>query len=282
MEGATMLDDYIPNKTTEDEFTMNGVTLQSYRQLELLEPNGSSPFLGTVQNEVDFTTSYKQACLPHNKFPFFADFIPGDCRVNTYSSVEHHILSSERLLTVANKPISIFTSSVQSLQEPTRTTAGNGKIELNEHAAPKFTKRNSRQDNTNDLRRKGIGTYANKIDISNEITIRKRSTKYKRVQERNRIAAIKCRMRKREDLARLQSDEQAIEQRHRMLSICMNELNEEILYLKTQLLKHTNCNCDLIQNYIKTKAAHYIQIIEPRLQKYDFSSFITPELLQRQ
>ncbi|KAI5458685.1 hypothetical protein BGZ63DRAFT_362751 [Mariannaea sp. PMI_226] len=290
-----MLDDYILNNTIRDEFTMNGATLPSYMQLELLEPNGLSPFPGPMQNEVDLTTSCRQACLPHDEFVSFADFIPGDCQVKAHSSIDHNMISSERLLTVADEPISIFTSSLQSLQKPTRTTAGNRKTQLSELAAPKSTRRSSRRDSTNDLRRKGIGTYANKIDLSNEVNIHKQSTKYKRVQERNRIAAIKCRIRKREDLARLQSDEQAIEQRHRILSRCVNELNEEILRLKTQLLQHTNCNCNLIQNYIKAEAAHYIHVIGPRLQQYedtyprqltstylkhDFSSFIPPEVSQ--
>ncbi|EXK75875.1 hypothetical protein FOQG_19361 [Fusarium oxysporum f. sp. raphani 54005] len=85
----------------------------------------------------------------------------------------------------------------------------------------------------------------------------RKHAKHKQVQERNRIAAEKCRMRKKEELARLQSDEQAIEQRHRMLSSCVDDLKEEILHLKTQLLQHTSCNCTLIHHHIEKEAQCY-------------------------
>jgi len=56
---------------------------------------------------------------------------------------------------------------------------------------------------------------------------------------------------------RLQSDEQATEQRHMMLSSCVDDLKEEILYLKTQLLQHTSCNCTLIHHHIEKEAQSY-------------------------
>jgi hypothetical protein len=71
-------------------------------------------------------------------------------------------------------------------------------------------------------------------------------------------------MRKKDDLARLQSVEQVMEQRHRTLSSCMGDLKEEILYLKMQLLQHTSCNCTLIHHHINREAQQYIHALEPR------------------
>jgi hypothetical protein len=53
-----------------------------------------------------------------------------------------------------------------------------------------------------------------------------------------------------------------MEQRHRTLSSCVNDLNEELLQLKMQLLQHTSCNCTLIQHYIKNETQHYIQAMD--------------------
>ncbi|KAM6508104.1 hypothetical protein FALCPG4_017992 [Fusarium falciforme] len=75
-----------------------------------------------------------------------------------------------------------------------------------------------------------------------------------RVLERNRIAASKCRHRKRDEALALASREQAMEDQNRYLSTYFGSLSAEIYYLKTQLLRHTDCDCVLIQKYIANEA----------------------------
>ncbi|KAJ9412741.1 hypothetical protein QL093DRAFT_2539991 [Fusarium oxysporum] len=75
-----------------------------------------------------------------------------------------------------------------------------------------------------------------------------------RVLERNRMAANKCRLRKRDKALALASREEAMEDRNRYLMTCFDSLTVEIYYLKTQLLQHTDCNCVLIQKYIANEA----------------------------
>ena len=76
----------------------------------------------------------------------------------------------------------------------------------------------------------------------------------RRVLERNRIAATKCRVRKRDEASALASRGQAVEDQNRYLSTCFDLLTAEIYYLKTQLLLHTDCNCLPIQKYIANEA----------------------------
>lgn len=76
----------------------------------------------------------------------------------------------------------------------------------------------------------------------------------RRILERNRIAATKCRLRKRDEASALASREQAMEDQNRYLSNCFDSLTAEIYHLKTQLLRHTDCNCVLIQRYITNEA----------------------------
>lgn len=45
-----------------------------------------------------------------------------------------------------------------------------------------------------------------------------------------------------------------MEEQNRYLSSCFDSLTTEIYYLKTQLLRHTHCNCVLIQEYITNEA----------------------------
>ncbi|KNB18402.1 hypothetical protein FOXG_16061 [Fusarium oxysporum f. sp. lycopersici 4287] len=76
----------------------------------------------------------------------------------------------------------------------------------------------------------------------------------RRVLERNRIAANKCRLRKRDEALALASQEEAMEDQNRYLMTCLDSLTAETYHLKTQLLRHTECNCVLIQKYITNEA----------------------------
>ncbi|KAH7186983.1 hypothetical protein DER44DRAFT_681077 [Fusarium oxysporum] len=76
----------------------------------------------------------------------------------------------------------------------------------------------------------------------------------RRVLERNRIAANKCRLRKRDEALALASREETMKDQNRYLMTCFDSLTVEVYYLKTQLLRHTECNCVLIQNYIANEA----------------------------
>lgn len=74
------------------------------------------------------------------------------------------------------------------------------------------------------------------------------------IMERNRIAATKCRTRKRSEATTLASAEREMEEQHRQLRACFESLRHERYILKTQLLQHTNCDCVLIQRYIVNEA----------------------------
>jgi len=76
----------------------------------------------------------------------------------------------------------------------------------------------------------------------------------RRILERKRRAATKCRLRKQDEASALASREQAMEDQNRYLSNCFDSLTAEIYHLKTELLRHTDCNCLLIQRYIADEA----------------------------
>ncbi|SPJ70384.1 uncharacterized protein FTOL_00112 [Fusarium torulosum] len=80
----------------------------------------------------------------------------------------------------------------------------------------------------------------------------------KRVQERNRVASNKFRVKKREDAKRLRVDEEDMERANRDLSVTVSELTLQVYELKMKLLQHTDCECHLIQNYIANEARRYI------------------------
>lgn len=80
----------------------------------------------------------------------------------------------------------------------------------------------------------------------------------KKIQERNRIASNKFRVKKREDAEQLRADELVMEEANRNLSRCVADLTLQVYNLKMQLLQHTDCDCALIQGYISNEARRYI------------------------
>lgn len=94
-------------------------------------------------------------------------------------------------------------------------------------------------------------------EYSDGYTLNDHSTGYTRrghTLERNRIAATKCRLRKRSEASDLATRERTMEEHNRYLFSCFNSLSEEVYTLKSQLLQHTDCNCALIQKYIASEA----------------------------
>ncbi|KAH8168469.1 bZIP transcription factor domain-containing protein [Sarocladium implicatum] len=121
---------------------------------------------------------------------------------------------------------------------------------------------NDRDEKPRKKRAKNIAKKSN-TEVSNENIPEKSElsdlndipqTQRMRVMERNRIAATKCRTRKRSEASTLASCEQQMEEQHRQLSSCFESLRHELYVLKTQLLQHTDCNCVLIQRYIANEA----------------------------
>ncbi|KAH8662719.1 hypothetical protein BGZ61DRAFT_368571 [Ilyonectria robusta] len=99
----------------------------------------------------------------------------------------------------------------------------------------------------------------------------------RRILERNRIAATKCRLRKLDETSALASREQAIEEQNRYLSACYESLTAEIYHLKTQLLRHTDCNCVLIQKYIANEAKNSVDALLACSSGFQpFGGFMSP------
>ncbi|KAI1800423.1 hypothetical protein F4811DRAFT_564796 [Daldinia bambusicola] len=79
-------------------------------------------------------------------------------------------------------------------------------------------------------------------------------TKHRRNRERNRVAAHKCRQKAKQSMSDLQTRERELSQQNRMLQEHAGILRDEILDLKNEILRHSSCDSDIIQNYIARAA----------------------------
>ncbi len=79
-------------------------------------------------------------------------------------------------------------------------------------------------------------------------------TKSRRNRERNRVAAHKCRQKAKQSMSDLQIQERELSKHNRMLQDHAGCLRDEILDLKNEILRHSGCDSDIIQNYIARAA----------------------------
>ncbi|KAH7237898.1 hypothetical protein B0J15DRAFT_143967 [Fusarium solani] len=93
------------------------------------------------------------------------------------------------------------------------------------------------------------------------------NNRIKRIQERNRIASNKLRVKQREEQLKLESSQQDLERIHHDLSTCVADLTFEVYELKMQILQHSGCNCNLIQNYLVHESSRYVQACEEKSQR---------------
>ncbi|KAF9975123.1 hypothetical protein BGZ73_001338 [Actinomortierella ambigua] len=76
--------------------------------------------------------------------------------------------------------------------------------------------------------------------------------KRQRFLERNRLAASKCREKKRLQTLKTIADADVITLRNQELHDQLNDLQEQARSLKTQILCHRDCGCDVIQKFVRS------------------------------
>lgn len=79
------------------------------------------------------------------------------------------------------------------------------------------------------------------------------------LRARNRKAAAKFRVRKKQSIKQLQEKEETVREIHRALSEEASQLREEALHLKNMVLEHSSCGCPRIDDYIQQAAASLAQ-----------------------
>lgn len=76
--------------------------------------------------------------------------------------------------------------------------------------------------------------------------------------ERNRVAASKCRQKKKEWTQNLESKARELQRHNSELHLVRDSCKEEILFLKGEMLRHTACGCSTIQEYLQRGAESFI------------------------
>ncbi|KAK1965935.1 bZIP transcription factor [Colletotrichum sublineola] len=85
--------------------------------------------------------------------------------------------------------------------------------------------------------------------------------------ERNRIAASKCRQKKKEWVSDLQETKQGLENQHAQLQMEYNGLVDEVTRMKNELMSHASCNDPNINLWLENEARRFVQVSAERVKK---------------
>ncbi|KAM5341897.1 hypothetical protein ACJ41O_014928 [Fusarium nematophilum] len=147
----------------------------------------------------------------------------------------------------------------QAADRPAKPGRGSSSKSKPEQPAQTTTRTRTRRRSQKQQEETALPSPEEHSDHSNYDDVDDADYHTRRLQERNRIASNKFRVKKREDAKRLQSDEEDMERINRDLNSCVADLTHEVYQLKMRLLQHTDCDCSLIQHYIANEANRYIE-----------------------
>ena len=86
-----------------------------------------------------------------------------------------------------------------------------------------------------------------------------REAKRQKFLERNRIAASKCRRKKKQWTQDLEDTAREVQNTSKNLLKQVAVLRDELLYLKDELLKHDGCSCERIKQYLMNEATRVVE-----------------------
>ncbi|KAF9343457.1 hypothetical protein BGX26_005693 [Mortierella sp. AD094] len=150
------------------------------------------------------------------------------------------------------------TTKTRPTRASTRSAAMAAKSKSSSKSASRAKKNSgSRKSPTS---RKAKNPSNNSKPSSNSSPSRKHSSpeeespeaKRQKFLERNRMAASKCREKKRLQTLKTIADADAITARNQALHESLDELQEEVRSLKNQILCHRDCGCDVIQKFVQS------------------------------
>ncbi|OTB07790.1 hypothetical protein M426DRAFT_8389 [Hypoxylon sp. CI-4A] len=108
------------------------------------------------------------------------------------------------------------------------------------------------------------------------------STKRNKFLERNRVAATKCRQKKREWVSDLEETRFGLESQHNRLQIEYSSLKSQITQIKSELMEHANCNDSNINTWIENEAKRFVLGASERYDQMLANMGHTPGLINRQ
>ena len=140
-------------------------------------------------------------------------------------------------------------------------------------AKGKRKRSSAHSDSTNHPPAKRTRKYASRRSNNTSEPTKPEDVKRSKFLERNRVAASKCRQKKKEWTQNLETRARQLQKDNNQLRLVVESCREEILFLKGELLKHSQCECESIQTFIKSGANDFT---DHKFEKDLFKREISP------
>ena len=174
---------------------------------------------------------------PHNARAQYGQVTPPDDENDTESFLDRQL--REQLQAENQTHDQTESSPPPPSRRQPETTTGKKRTRTNGKDGP--TKR-ARKSNA---RNAGMASSAGSSNKPEDI----RRSKF---LERNRVAASKCRQKKKEWTQNLESRARDMQKANASLRMMVDSLRQEVVFLKGEMLRHNDCDCSQIQSFIKT------------------------------
>lgn len=148
-------------------------------------------------------------------------------------------------------PQTTRTASESSVPSLFSGSSGSWESPPTKHARPKITKKQGSKMERNKQKTSKLAA----ADVAGDEDDAKRN-KY---LERNRVAASKCRQKKKAWINDLEAQKSELEQKRSNLQHENKSLINEITQLKNQLVQHAGCSDPRINSWIETEARRFVQ-----------------------
>lgn len=145
------------------------------------------------------------------------------------------------------------TNSKESVPSLSSGSTGSPESPPSKHSRPKSTKK---QDSKPSRKKQKT---SKKVAIEDEDEDLEDDSKRNKYLERNRVAASKCRQKKKVWVSDLETTKSELERRHNALQKDYTSLVNEVTDLKNQLMAHANCGDVRIDGWIETEAKRFVE-----------------------
>ncbi|KAI5460378.1 hypothetical protein BGZ63DRAFT_357638 [Mariannaea sp. PMI_226] len=182
-------------------------------------------------------------------FEFHEDSQPPEASLPTLYSQQYELNQVQHF---AHPPDALPNPEVDTLQESKDVPSGRVRSRIRTRTRAGKRKAEQKGNNSKRVKKENSNAKANPRDARRRLIL-----------ERNKAAATRCRKRKQDEASALAACEEEMEQSNGQLKKEFDELTAEIYFLKTQLLRHTDCSCILIHKYIANEARKSVDTITP-------------------
>lgn len=146
------------------------------------------------------------------------------------------------------------TNSKESVPSLSSGSTGSPESLPSKHSRPKTTKK---QDSKQARKKQKISKRAATVEDEDEDE--EDDSKRNKYLERNRVAASKCRQKKKVWVNDLEATKSEMERKHSTLQRDYTSLVNEVTQLKNQLMAHAGCGDPRINGWIETEAKRFVE-----------------------